>query len=142
MSRHGKKSPPKQFVKLAFVLLFWSAGLGVFFFESQEYAAYTGRAQAEVTRVETRADHTVYYVDYRAEGRQHTDVGLGGNVGTGISDYGQELTVAYDPAEPEDPVTEVSTEERRVLLFGAASAACLAGAVGCIVIAVARKVRG
>ncbi|GAA3731664.1 hypothetical protein HDA32_000478 [Spinactinospora alkalitolerans] len=91
-----------------------------------DYTDHTGRADAVVVdRVETTSrdsdgdlDTDVdVYVSYEAEGRTHEHVALNG---LNPSDHheGEELTVAYHPDDPGDPVTAASTESGAFDLFG------------------------
>lgn len=138
--RTKKRKPRNAFAGYSIVLLFWGAVLGGFALLTQEYEDHTGRAQAEVTGVETRSDNTVYYVDYRAEGREYADVSVGGTTGTRVTAYGTTVTVAYDPADPGDPITAATIEESPWVL-GAGSAALLAGAAGFAVAGAVRWIR-
>ncbi|KIH99492.1 hypothetical protein LP52_07450 [Streptomonospora alba] len=102
---------------------------GVFLAVGQaDYSDYTGRAEALVSAREqttetrgtgdnkrTQTDIDVF-VDYEAEGREFTSVKLNG-LNPSSYNEGDELTVAYDPADPGDPVTAQSTEEGAFDLF-------------------------
>ncbi|MFD0775301.1 DUF3592 domain-containing protein [Streptomonospora algeriensis] len=102
---------------------------GIFLAVGQaDYSDYTGRAEALVSAREqttetrgtgddkrTETDIEVF-VDYEAEGREFTSVRLNGLNPTSYHG-GDELTVAYDPADPGAPVTEQSTEEGAFDLF-------------------------
>ncbi|MDA8369742.1 MAG: DUF3592 domain-containing protein [Nocardiopsaceae bacterium] len=112
---------------------------GIFFLLSRaDYSDHTGRAEAVVTEVvmtddgsigsdRDEAGDTDVYVDYEAEGQSYSRVKLNGLNPSSYS-TGEALTVAYDPADPGDPVTVESTEPGAFDVFGYVGIGLLAGA--------------
>ncbi|MDA0567376.1 DUF3592 domain-containing protein [Streptomonospora sp. S1-112] len=126
-----------------FALILLVIGIIFFFVSRADYSDHTGRAEAVVSDVVVTddtdtgprrpgesgsggSDDIDVYVDYTAEGQQFTRAELSG---LNPSDYseGETLTVAYDPADPGDPVTAASTEPGAFRVFGYIGMGLLAG---------------
>ncbi|MDT0303069.1 DUF3592 domain-containing protein [Streptomonospora wellingtoniae] len=138
-----------------FALVFLIIG-GIFTLIAQaDYSAHTGRAEAVVSEVEVERDDIgtddnddndvdiTVYVDYRAEGGEYNRVPLSG-LNPDDHAEGERLTVAYDPADPGNPVTVESTEEGAFDVFlwlgiGMLAAGGLAGLVGLVLVVVAAR---
>ncbi|KIH99460.1 hypothetical protein LP52_07455 [Streptomonospora alba] len=117
---------------LALVMLF--IGGVLLLFGHEDYADYTGRAEAVVNAVESEEGSgiTTAYVDFRADGREYTRVALYGMNVPELSG-GDRLTVAYDPADPGGEVTTVESTDGKVhdtLFWPGVAAVFAAGIAG------------